>query len=263
LRDRLVKVSAWSDGDRFLACWAGVWFCFFSLASTKLPNYVLPMYPALALIMARFLKDWQSSVTPFDARVFRNCCRVLGGVGACAAIGIPIAISLLMPGEEWLLVIGIIPLVGATMAYIYCWWGQRERAIYAIVASAVLLAVSVVGIAPSRLAVHQDSPRIAEAARSFTGKTHPDIGVVEGFSPSLVYYAQKPVKPLQPAKVAKYLHDHPDAVILTRADRMELLPEDAAQLTEVARVRRFLRPYDLVLLARPTTMAAQPGATKN
>src|SRR4029078_1272817 len=35
---------------RFLWCWIAVWFVVFSVAATKLPNYVLPTYPALALL---------------------------------------------------------------------------------------------------------------------------------------------------------------------------------------------------------------------
>ena len=42
----------------FISCWAGVYLVIFSLASTKLPNYVLPAYPALALIVGIFLDGW-------------------------------------------------------------------------------------------------------------------------------------------------------------------------------------------------------------
>ena len=39
----------------FLGCWVAVYLGFFSLASTKLPNYVVPAYPAVALILAVFV----------------------------------------------------------------------------------------------------------------------------------------------------------------------------------------------------------------
>ena len=32
---------------------------FFSAAATKLPNYMLPVYPALAILTARFLVRWR------------------------------------------------------------------------------------------------------------------------------------------------------------------------------------------------------------
>src|SRR5262249_39047799 len=37
----------------FLWCWIVVYFAFFSAARTKLPNYILPIYPAVALLTAR------------------------------------------------------------------------------------------------------------------------------------------------------------------------------------------------------------------
>ena len=41
-----------------LACWIGVYVLFWSLISTKFPHYVLPAYPALALMTAAFLDGW-------------------------------------------------------------------------------------------------------------------------------------------------------------------------------------------------------------
>lgn len=35
---------------QFLVCWIAVYFLFFSASTTKLPNYILPLYPAAALL---------------------------------------------------------------------------------------------------------------------------------------------------------------------------------------------------------------------
>src|SRR5262249_55967598 len=43
------------DCVRFLVCWCAVYFVFFSIVRTKLPNYILPLYPAVALLTARVL----------------------------------------------------------------------------------------------------------------------------------------------------------------------------------------------------------------
>ena len=42
----------------FVICWIGVFFGFWSVCSTKLPHYVLPAYPALAILTACFLDAW-------------------------------------------------------------------------------------------------------------------------------------------------------------------------------------------------------------
>ena len=42
-------------GYVLLSCWVAVFFLFWSACSTKLPHYVLPAYPALAMLTAAFL----------------------------------------------------------------------------------------------------------------------------------------------------------------------------------------------------------------
>jgi 4-amino-4-deoxy-L-arabinose transferase-like glycosyltransferase len=44
------------SADRLLGIWAGFIFVFFSASSSKLPSYILPMFPALALLLARQLQ---------------------------------------------------------------------------------------------------------------------------------------------------------------------------------------------------------------
>ncbi len=48
----------WRDGLVLLVCLFGVWFVFWSICSTKLPHYLLPVYPALSLLTACFLEGW-------------------------------------------------------------------------------------------------------------------------------------------------------------------------------------------------------------
>jgi 4-amino-4-deoxy-L-arabinose transferase-like glycosyltransferase len=50
--------------DRFLVLWVVVIVGFFSLSSSKLPGYVLPVFPALALLAAR----WTARVEPAQLR---------------------------------------------------------------------------------------------------------------------------------------------------------------------------------------------------
>jgi 4-amino-4-deoxy-L-arabinose transferase-like glycosyltransferase len=45
--------------DVFLMCWVGVVFVFFSLSHSKLPFYILPVFPALALLIARSIGQLQ------------------------------------------------------------------------------------------------------------------------------------------------------------------------------------------------------------
>lgn len=56
LRHRPVANTAEGiDARVFILSWTGFVFCFFSLSGSKLPSYILPMFPALALLMGSYL----------------------------------------------------------------------------------------------------------------------------------------------------------------------------------------------------------------
>ena len=48
----------------FILFWFGVIFVFFSLAKSKLPGYILPLYPPLALAVGKLWDDWFSKKRP-------------------------------------------------------------------------------------------------------------------------------------------------------------------------------------------------------
>ena len=48
----------WRTATLFLLCWVGVQVGAFTIAKTKLPSYVTPCYPALALLAASCLVDF-------------------------------------------------------------------------------------------------------------------------------------------------------------------------------------------------------------
>lgn len=257
LRGRLRNGAPWNDSDRLVACWAGVWFVFFSLARTKLPNYVLPMYPALAMITARYLSEWKVADVGWGQVSFRNSCRALAVAGLLIMIGFAITASILLPGEEYLMAVGLIPMMGAGLTYLAARRERRERALQIMTGTSITMAVVMIGIAPSLIANHLDSPKLAAAARQISGKQRPDIASIEVFSPSLVFYARQPVSGLRkPADVSEFFQRHPDGFVVTRADRVDQLP-DNGRLVEVARCRRFLRRYDVVLLSAGSPVAMQ------
>jgi 4-amino-4-deoxy-L-arabinose transferase-like glycosyltransferase len=59
-----------SSGVLFLLLWFGGMFLFFSTASSKLPTYLLPLFPAAALILALLWNDLLTAPTPALRRSF-------------------------------------------------------------------------------------------------------------------------------------------------------------------------------------------------
>lgn len=235
----------------FIACWAGLWIAFFSCASTKLPNYVLPAYPALALLLAWYLQRWKQLPGSEAASSFRHSCRALGGVSMAALLGVPIALSILLPSEMWLTSLGLPPLLAAAWAYRCSLRHQRAWAVRALGAGAVCLTVLVVGIAPSAVARHQDGPSWGQTLHQLFPAQNISLATYDYFSPNLVFYAVPHVQRLRADEVASYFQQHPQGLLITRADRLDRLsPDLPPDVAILARQPRFLRRHDLVLLGR-------------
>ncbi|HZT81490.1 MAG TPA: glycosyltransferase family 39 protein, partial [Gemmataceae bacterium] len=68
---------------RFLACWVAVYFVFFSISRTKLPNYILPLFPPVALLTADLLDRWRRGEVRLPGWVtgLSLTCLALIGVG--------------------------------------------------------------------------------------------------------------------------------------------------------------------------------------
>jgi 4-amino-4-deoxy-L-arabinose transferase-like glycosyltransferase len=74
LRARSTKESIW-----FLLCWAGFCFAFFTISRSKLPGYILPALPAIALVLAY-------SVSYFPSASVRSLVVTLLATAACFGI---------------------------------------------------------------------------------------------------------------------------------------------------------------------------------
>lgn len=79
--------------DVFLLCWVGVVLVFFSLSHSKLPFYILPVFPALALLIARSIGQLQRAQLQRRLRWIGGLATVLTLVGATLAAVEPGAIA--------------------------------------------------------------------------------------------------------------------------------------------------------------------------
>jgi 4-amino-4-deoxy-L-arabinose transferase-like glycosyltransferase len=75
---------------RFCLAWALFVFVFFSASGSKLPSYILPLFPALALVIGRQL-------THLPARTLAWLVAPLGVVSALAFVGVAVALSAFIP----------------------------------------------------------------------------------------------------------------------------------------------------------------------
>lgn len=101
-----------------LLIWSVFIFVFFSYSSSKLPGYILPIFPALALLLALHLETASRRSTMLAAALLA----VIGAVGIAlvprmtAAASHPGEVGLLQAYQPWALAAGVIALTGAALA---------------------------------------------------------------------------------------------------------------------------------------------------
>ncbi len=256
------EVSAGEDAlsmrasDTFVACWAGLYLGFFSLARTKLPSYVLPCYPALAIITAVYVDEAVRRLAAVPKFWYRAGLASPLIVGVLLGVGLPIAAYFAMPGFEWLGVVGI-PLIVGGLAIVAAEHRGRTTYVPALFAVTALAftTVTVAGVA-SRLSQSATSPQLVAAAHAERGPDARLIGF-RHFEPTLAFYARSEVPLVHSAESLRAaLAANPQACIVTRDEYWNELAAALGTEPEVLlRQRRFLRRNGEIIIALPTSTA--------
>ncbi len=206
-----------------LACWALAWIGGFSCAGTKLPGYVWPAYPAVAIATGLFLDDWARGRLSAPAwcrrpellpgRVMRVAWSILAVTGLAFAVGLPVAAARIAPGGWWLGLVGIIPCVTAAIAWRSQTAGRPARALAALAVGACLLVASLAslgaewfsGVHGPRQVVARLGGRAADARWAYLWNV----------PPSLVFYSGGSMRKLDTAaEVAAHLAADPRALVV-------------------------------------------------
>ena len=169
-------------GAQYLLAWLIPSWIVFELVLTKLPHYVLPLYPAIAILTVGALerrvlsRSWLKRgaawwfVIPAGASV-------LAVVGAIALTRHPVFLA-------W-------PFIAAALIFgLFAWWlyedGRAERSLLNAVVSAMLLAIAVYGIVLPSLRPLFPSPEIARKLRNVVC-VGPKAAAAGFHEPSLVF----------------------------------------------------------------------------
>ncbi|HVC98927.1 MAG TPA: glycosyltransferase family 39 protein [Pirellulales bacterium] len=252
---RIRRGHRWRPGYVLLLSWIAVYVVFFSLARTKLPNYVLPVYPALALVIGGWIVAWQRRPSLVARRDLRAAWLLLALVGLGVAVGVPIAAIKFLQGEVLLGLIGLPLIVGAVFAWRFSERGQPRHAALTLAVAAASFSIALFGWGAVRIDRQQSSAKFAEFIRQHTAIGAARIRTFGYYRPSLVFYSRQPVRQfVAPEQVAEFFRDQPDdAFVFTSDERYRqltaVLPPDVVVL---ARRPWFLRSSEILLLGRAT-----------
>jgi 4-amino-4-deoxy-L-arabinose transferase-like glycosyltransferase len=155
------------DPRNLLLCiWCGFVLVFFSVAGTKLPNYVLGLYPVASLVVARFLEP---ALFEHDPEFPRRAWALLGG--ACMVFGLALVIYGLVqyPTEtRSVLPSLVLPLTillgGGGLAAGLGLWGRPRAAVVALGVSTLLFLVLGIGVVVPEVDRHRHGKSVGRAA---------------------------------------------------------------------------------------------------
>jgi hypothetical protein len=179
---------AWANRNEDAVAFALAWivpaWLVFEAVPTKLPHYVMPLYPAIAIVTVMAM-----------ARGFVGPHRPGAKWGALLIPFIPVGLTVLLTVAAWSLD-GTLPYVALPVMLAACalsilaWRifvkGEVDRAALAAITASAVLSVGVFGLTQPVLRSLKVSPRLAEVARTLDCR-NPAIGTLGYREPSLVF----------------------------------------------------------------------------
>jgi 4-amino-4-deoxy-L-arabinose transferase-like glycosyltransferase len=272
----------------FCLCWIGVFVGAFSLAQTKLPSYVTPCYPAVALLVGSFFDRWRRGVAIGPVWLPRLGFGILAFVGIGLLVALPMVAHLQLPGEEWLGVIGLVPLAAGAIGWLAERSLRRPQAVWAMTGGALGLLTLLFAVAADRVSEHQQNHLMLQSI--FEHSSSPKLGSFRTLEPTWVFYSHRPVRefprfdqprpaklavdrPLTPAEVGElgrqqaieFLNSDPEAFLITTGKRLEeLQPYLPPDVEVVSDTPLFLKKDRLVAIGRKSAgqTAQREGSEK-
>jgi 4-amino-4-deoxy-L-arabinose transferase-like glycosyltransferase len=237
--------NRWEWPVKFCVAWALPSWIVFELVPTKLPHYVLPLYPALALLAARagfaLAEGGIPRVSKWDSRL---------ALGAFAGIAVAIggglvAIPMALDGRfSWA---ALIPFAVALALAAYVLVQCHHARIVPALAAAIIGAVFIFGPAGQwvlpgveALWLSRSVDRLVEAR---VGDKVPVVAASGYHEPSLVFMLGRQTKLIGPEAIATAMRSDPSLLALIGADKearfRKTLGDDAARLKALGTARGF------------------------
>ncbi|HEY7662028.1 MAG TPA: glycosyltransferase family 39 protein [Xanthobacteraceae bacterium] len=201
----LATPAVWSHrrqpATKFLLAWLVPSWLVFELVVTKLPHYVLPLYPAIAILIAGVI----------DTRMLSRRPLLVGGTiwwfVVPMAAGIAGIVALAVVGRQFGLLVW--PVFGAAAVMGFLAWrlygdDGAEHSLLRAIAAAILSAIAIFGLIIPSLSQLFPSPALARVLRE-AGCAQPEAAAVGYQEPSLVFLAGTATRLTDTAGAADFL----------------------------------------------------------
>ena len=263
LRRRIRERHGWQPADMLAVSWVVVWVGFFSLASTKFPHYVVPAYPALALLTGCFIDRWTRHREIYG-KLGRNAAWcTLAAAGITILILAPLVSRVHLQGEPFLGLVGLPLVVGASVC---AWFTERGRVAGAVVSlsgTAAAFLLTVFGIASVQVDRHQNTARLAGVIERCALAGDVRIGTWHYFRPGLAYYCNRFIEQFtSQAAVNEFLQSDGGQrfLVTTESDYQRMAAALPPTVGVLERAPWFLKSGEAVVLLGPIGSSSGRGA---
>ena len=266
------RVTQHTRAVRFVSCWVAVYLVIFSLASTKLPNYVLPAYPALAIIVGRYFAMWTKDLQSVSQHWLKAGWILLITFGVLIAVGVPGLGLIPWSGKTaldrigmaqvlqqrfiWLGVAGL-PLILFGTVGAWFLWSNRPRLSAASFSFAALSMIVILSqfVAPE-LDRFQSPQRLAQRWSSRVGSADMHVAVFGFFRPTLVFYFGRNIHFYDSADEAiDFAKMGGDAILVTTESQYSRLKDQLPGSTQIIeRISQFPNRGELLVLGDKSLM---------
>lgn len=195
-----------------LAGWVLPFWVILELVPTKLPHYVLPLYPALAIALAAWLTGPLGDPPRWACRLNAGLVAVPGGLLILALLVLPVVL-------ESRLIWVILPLLG--IASVALWLAAKSALnhrplaqVGASILAAAMLYPSVLQFGLPSLTTAFASPRMADLAAQYAPCASGPLYSIGYREPSLVFLTETATDLTGPASAIPALKNDPGAMVL-------------------------------------------------
>jgi 4-amino-4-deoxy-L-arabinose transferase-like glycosyltransferase len=258
---RTRAVTSFTNQYCFLASWIGVVLLFFSLAATKLPNYALPSLIPCALLAAHLLVRWcRGEIQPPMWIMYWSLLGV-AGIGLLILLGTLIGSGVwpldgvrmrTYPGIESMAFLGLVPIFGATVAWLLMWRGRRSAVLWALTLTSVCFAVPLAMWGSACIDRYKAPRALVEQAYMQRMDTPIDIYCYNvSHLPSLNFYARRDITHCANTEdLLSRLRNPTQAYLILPAQEWEILkPQASVGYKELAENYDMLHHESLVVIS--------------
>lgn len=202
-----------TESVQFLLCWIVPYWLVFEAIATKLPHYVLPTYPAIAILTSAALwkisKTWRGPVSIWGKGLFYIYTALWVVVGFLLAIGSVIWAHYMMGEWFWAAIVcavGVLLLIGYAVVCIIN-HNMQKASLVAIVAALVVYTELFVILIPG-LRADWLSEKIAQTVELVKPCANSILASASYSEPSLVFLVGKDTQLINPQRTVQFLKEN-------------------------------------------------------